>query len=806
VRHVDQNAHREFRESLPLYPGAPSVQLTKRIYNWKQDPARIEQLRHHEQNMQSKFSEVVNDTIVQLVQKDLGWGTRSLFDRVSIQAESPALLRAFDPIARGDAPVYDRVILDDHGHQHGLCNWPDLDWVTCNDGHVEKAPDGTPRRCTSFLNRSIYIKTQTDIHNVIRRETDDKKRRGFQNIENPHTKDWLNKHPNSREASANFFGERDRRMRIANGEIGAYLLATQGLGVPMDNQADEAFHETARMDELEDVWAVLDRRTCHRDPYARNNYTSDAHGWIPLTEMALSEDWADRVRVYREDRDGIPIFGWEPLHHLLAIVSSNRYQVRLVIPAFLGAWVSFAEACSKGQWYIRSVCGQSFCPPPGIPFSALSNDVRDSLLSMEGAVHWVAPKKMAQFSRTGQVRREDRGPPAGRYGITFATVIPTMPGWNGDNGDSGKIEEWWLRIEMTQLRDGYNGVTGVVAPLTRAVTLDVEHIDLNDLDCIHVSEDCHYTDGKYLGIALRDVTSGNFKAFIRPAAECFPFICAVAGTKENYDKLIVCTRQGPTVPKSRAEAFIMAPWERSYGRPGDAGHLMPLWPGPRGTRPERGDHLPMNELWKEWTLRHLADFEKDGDRLVAEEVITRKHDPWSGFQGGLAAAAAQDQASRQAQGGKKGDRKGGKKDGNKGADRSGKGPPDNSTTAAVAQAMNTVGGTGQKHTPAKRSGSPAKASRPFWGEPLPASEVKHDEFHVEEIEMIRMHHLPGGASTPFEDVDEFFEDDHQDPLINLKIRRGRVEYDREDPPAEQFMIEKREIDDPEVRNPIMLSS
>ena len=222
VKHVDQKVQRSFSVSLPLYPGAKSVELTKRIYNWKQEEAKIEQLHKHEQNIEASFDHVVNDTIAQVIQLELGLGTRSVFDRVSIQAENTALAEAIDPIARGD-PAYDRVILADHGYQHGLAHHRDQEWVNCNDGRIERRP-------ANWLNRSFYIKAQTDIHNARRHCTNnDKMRRGLQKIENPHIEAFLAE--KNREASAGFFGERDRQMQLRNSEIAAYLLLTSGLGI-----------------------------------------------------------------------------------------------------------------------------------------------------------------------------------------------------------------------------------------------------------------------------------------------------------------------------------------------------------------------------------------------------------------------------------------------------------------------------------------------------------------------------------------------------------------------------------------------
>ena len=188
ARHVNQdpNIHRVYPTSLPLYPGAKSVEPTKRIYNWKQDKESIDRLFSNKQEGSESFVSVVNDTVSHLVYLDLGLGTRSVFDRVSIQAENPDLSADIDPIAKSNS-CCDRVILADHGFQHGLVNHAQENWVNCNDGRVEG------RNSPNWLNRSHYIRSQTRLHNQRLVERNETQRNGLKKMENPYIEKFLKK-------------------------------------------------------------------------------------------------------------------------------------------------------------------------------------------------------------------------------------------------------------------------------------------------------------------------------------------------------------------------------------------------------------------------------------------------------------------------------------------------------------------------------------------------------------------------------------------------------------------------------------
>ena len=217
------------------------------------------------------------------------------------------------------------------------------------------------------------------------------------------------------------------------------------------------------------------------------NHTQDKNGWIPLTDLAMCTDWGKDHPCPHVDDEGYVDHTFDPHHHIQAIVSSNRYQMRLVIPERLGPWTTFKQACAEGTWYIRSVCGQMYTTPPGTPVQELPEDVKESLRAERYAVTWATANEVNRAAQSGHLGFTARETESGihRMGFTFNTFVPSMTGWNGDDRDLGRIESWWLLAEIDSFFTEELGGCGVLAPLTRSITVPVDRVPLEPLVCIH---------------------------------------------------------------------------------------------------------------------------------------------------------------------------------------------------------------------------------------------------------------------------------------------------------------------------------
>ena len=161
--------------------------------------------------------------------------------------------------------------------------------------------------------------------------------------------------------------------------------------------------------------------------------------------------------------------------------------------------------------------------------------------------------EMVPYGRAGQLQYTRREVDLNLHqsGKQFHTILPSTPGWDAIENDTLSPNQWWTRAEISQLATagglGDGRTIGILNPMMRTITMHVQTIPLRNLDCIFVDADVDYSDGRFLGVAIRETDPSIFKKFRASAAPYFKKICEAA-TPGIYDRTVLVTANGPTTP------------------------------------------------------------------------------------------------------------------------------------------------------------------------------------------------------------------------------------------------------------------